>query len=155
VARRGLHPSALGAAYQAGSTSTKTSRWCSTTSTTAGSRRLIVDHESLLGDPVEYQDQYSPLWELLEGSFMVCKARTRYTPSFRPHAYTARTTRGVDERAPGGGHWRGPSGVAAAVSLRDRGLHPLLMDRADEVGASWRRGYDRLKLNTQGLLAPT
>ena len=30
----------------------------------------------------------------------------------------------------------GPSGVAAAVSLRDRGLHPLLMDRADEVAAS-------------------
>ena len=43
----------------------------------------------------------------------------------------------------------GPSGVAAAVSLRDRGLHPLLMDRADEVGASWRRRYDRLKLNTR------
>ena len=60
----------------------------------------------------------------------------------------ARTTRGVDERAPGGGHFAGPSGVAAAVSLRDRGLHPLLMDRADEVGASWRGRYDRLKLNT-------
>ena len=29
----------------------------------------------------------------------------------------------------------GPSGVAAAVSLRDRGLHPLLMDRADEAKA--------------------
>jgi cation diffusion facilitator CzcD-associated flavoprotein CzcO len=42
----------------------------------------------------------------------------------------------------------GPSGVAAAVSLRDRGLHPLLIDRADEVGASWRGRYDRLKLNT-------
>lgn len=42
----------------------------------------------------------------------------------------------------------GPSGVAAAVSLRDRGLRPLLIDRADEVGASWRGRYDRLKLNT-------
>ena len=42
----------------------------------------------------------------------------------------------------------GPSGVAAAVSLRDRGLHPLLLDRADAVGASWRGRYDRLKLNT-------
>jgi len=42
----------------------------------------------------------------------------------------------------------GPSGVAAAVSLRDRGLCPLLVDRADEVGASWRGRYDRLKLNT-------
>lgn len=42
----------------------------------------------------------------------------------------------------------GPSGVAMAVSLRDRGLHPVLVDRADEVGSSWRARYDRLKLNT-------
>jgi cation diffusion facilitator CzcD-associated flavoprotein CzcO len=42
----------------------------------------------------------------------------------------------------------GPSGVAAAVSLRDRGLCPLLIDKANEVGASWRGRYDRLRLNT-------
>jgi cation diffusion facilitator CzcD-associated flavoprotein CzcO len=42
----------------------------------------------------------------------------------------------------------GPSGVAAAVSLRDRGLYPLLIDKAHEVGASWRGRYDRLRLNT-------
>jgi cation diffusion facilitator CzcD-associated flavoprotein CzcO len=42
----------------------------------------------------------------------------------------------------------GPSGVAAALSLRDRGLRPLLIDRADQVGSSWRGRYDRLKLNT-------
>ncbi|WP_428340889.1 NAD(P)-binding domain-containing protein [Mycobacterium sp.] len=42
----------------------------------------------------------------------------------------------------------GPSGVAAAVSLRDRGVRPVLIDRAGEVGASWRGRYDRLKLNT-------
>jgi cation diffusion facilitator CzcD-associated flavoprotein CzcO len=42
----------------------------------------------------------------------------------------------------------GPSGVAAAVSMRDRGFHPVLMDRADEVAASWRARYDRLTLNT-------
>ncbi|ART73681.1 FAD-dependent oxidoreductase [Mycobacterium dioxanotrophicus] len=41
----------------------------------------------------------------------------------------------------------GPAGVAMAVSLRDRGLHPLLIDKG-EVAASWRRRYDRLKLNT-------
>jgi hypothetical protein len=61
VARRGRHPSALGAAYQAGSTSTKPSRWCSTTSTTAGWRRLIVDHESLLGDPGQLKGATSDL----------------------------------------------------------------------------------------------
>lgn len=42
----------------------------------------------------------------------------------------------------------GPSGVAAALSLRDRGLRPLLIDRADHVGSSWKARYDRLKLNT-------
>ncbi len=42
----------------------------------------------------------------------------------------------------------GPSGIATALSLRDRGLHPLLLDRADKVGASWRGRYERLKLNT-------
>jgi cation diffusion facilitator CzcD-associated flavoprotein CzcO len=42
----------------------------------------------------------------------------------------------------------GPSGVATAVSLRDRGVHPLLLDRADKVGASWLGRYERLKLNT-------
>jgi Pyridine nucleotide-disulphide oxidoreductase len=42
----------------------------------------------------------------------------------------------------------GPSGVAAALSLRDRGLRPLLIDRADHVGSSWKARYDKLKLNT-------
>jgi Pyridine nucleotide-disulphide oxidoreductase len=42
----------------------------------------------------------------------------------------------------------GPAGIAMAVSLRDRGRRPLVIDRADEVGASWRGRYDRLKLNT-------
>jgi cation diffusion facilitator CzcD-associated flavoprotein CzcO len=42
----------------------------------------------------------------------------------------------------------GPAGVAMALSLRDRGFRPLLIDRADEVAASWRARYDRLKLNT-------
>lgn len=42
----------------------------------------------------------------------------------------------------------GPAGVSAAVSLRDRGIRPLLIDRADHVAASWRTRYDRLKLNT-------
>jgi cation diffusion facilitator CzcD-associated flavoprotein CzcO len=35
-----------------------------------------------------------------------------------------------------------------AISLRDRGVRPLLIERADHVGASWRGRYDRLKLNT-------
>ena len=42
----------------------------------------------------------------------------------------------------------GPSGVAVAVSLLDCGVRPLLVDRADYVGSSWRGRYDRLKLNT-------
>jgi cation diffusion facilitator CzcD-associated flavoprotein CzcO len=42
----------------------------------------------------------------------------------------------------------GPAGIATALSLRDRGVHPLLIDQADEVASSWRSRYDRLKLNT-------
>lgn len=42
----------------------------------------------------------------------------------------------------------GAAGVSMALSLRDRGVRPLLIDRADEVASSWRGRYDRLKLNT-------
>src|SRR3954447_16844292 len=42
----------------------------------------------------------------------------------------------------------GTSGVSAAVALADRGVKPLLLDRADQVGSSWRSRYDRLRLNT-------
>src|SRR5258708_33814887 len=42
----------------------------------------------------------------------------------------------------------GPAGIATAISLKDRGVRPLLVDRAGEVASSWRTRYDRLKLNT-------
>jgi cation diffusion facilitator CzcD-associated flavoprotein CzcO len=42
----------------------------------------------------------------------------------------------------------GPAGISIALSLRDRGVHPLLIERGDHVGTSWRGRYDRLKLNT-------
>ncbi|WP_353371113.1 NAD(P)/FAD-dependent oxidoreductase [Mycobacterium sp.] len=42
----------------------------------------------------------------------------------------------------------GPSGIAMAISLQDRGVRPLLVDRACEVASSWRTRYDRMKLNT-------
>ncbi len=42
----------------------------------------------------------------------------------------------------------GPAGLSAALALKDLGVRPLLLDRADRVGSSWRRRYDRLRLNT-------
>ncbi|MGD1170254.1 flavin-containing monooxygenase [Mycobacterium seoulense] len=42
----------------------------------------------------------------------------------------------------------GPSGISAALSLRDRGVEPVIVDRAAQVASSWRTRYDRLKLNT-------
>jgi hypothetical protein len=42
----------------------------------------------------------------------------------------------------------GPAGIATAISLRERGVRPLVVDRAAEVASSWRGRYDRLKLNT-------
>jgi glycine/D-amino acid oxidase-like deaminating enzyme len=42
----------------------------------------------------------------------------------------------------------GPSGISAALALKDQGIRPLVMDRAEQVGTSWRGRYDRLRLNT-------
>ena len=41
----------------------------------------------------------------------------------------------------------GPAGLSVALSLRDRGMRPLVIDRADQVGSSWRGRYDKLRLN--------
>lgn len=42
----------------------------------------------------------------------------------------------------------GPGGLAAAAELRRRGLRPLVLERAERLGASWRGHYDRLHLHT-------
>jgi 2-polyprenyl-6-methoxyphenol hydroxylase-like FAD-dependent oxidoreductase len=42
----------------------------------------------------------------------------------------------------------GPAGVSAAVALKDRGIRPIVVDQAESVASSWRRRYDRLRLNT-------
>jgi cation diffusion facilitator CzcD-associated flavoprotein CzcO len=42
----------------------------------------------------------------------------------------------------------GPAGVASALALKDAGLRPLVIDQAEQVASSWRRRYDRLRLNT-------
>lgn len=42
----------------------------------------------------------------------------------------------------------GPGGLAAAAAMRQRGLRPLVVERAERLGASWRSHYDRLHLHT-------
>jgi putative flavoprotein involved in K+ transport len=42
----------------------------------------------------------------------------------------------------------GPAGLAAAASLRRRGVEALVVDRGSAVGDSWRARYDRLHLHT-------
>ncbi|MGW0766692.1 flavin-containing monooxygenase [Streptomyces sp. NPDC002676] len=42
----------------------------------------------------------------------------------------------------------GPGGLATAYALRARGVRAVLLEKADHVGASWRRHYDRLHLHT-------
>ena len=42
----------------------------------------------------------------------------------------------------------GPAGLAVAASLRPRGVRAVVLERADDVGASWRRHYERLHLHT-------
>ena len=42
----------------------------------------------------------------------------------------------------------GPGGLAAAAALKGHGVNPLVVDRAEQVGNSWRGHYDRLHLHT-------
>ena len=42
----------------------------------------------------------------------------------------------------------GPAGLAVAAELRRRGEGVIVLERADQVGASWRGHYDRLHLHT-------
>jgi putative flavoprotein involved in K+ transport len=42
----------------------------------------------------------------------------------------------------------GPAGLAAAAELRRRGMRPVILERGEQVGTSWRAGYDRLRLHT-------
>jgi putative flavoprotein involved in K+ transport len=42
----------------------------------------------------------------------------------------------------------GPAGLAVAACLRRRGIEPLVVDRGEAVGDSWRARYDRLHLHT-------
>ena len=55
------------------------------------------------------------------------------------------------------GRWRGhrvvvvgagPAGLGAAARLRTAGLDPLVIDRADTIGSSWRTRYDSFRLHT-------
>ncbi len=42
----------------------------------------------------------------------------------------------------------GPAGLAAALALKDRGVRPLIVDRADRIASSWHQRYEGLRLNT-------
>ena len=42
----------------------------------------------------------------------------------------------------------GAAGLAAAAALRRSGITPVVLERADRVGASWAERYERLRLHT-------
>ena len=42
----------------------------------------------------------------------------------------------------------GPAGLAAAQRFKSGGLRPAILEKSSEVGAAWRRHYDRLHLHT-------
>ncbi|MFF1837344.1 flavin-containing monooxygenase [Streptomyces sp. NPDC058231] len=42
----------------------------------------------------------------------------------------------------------GPGGLAAAAALRAQGVRTVVLEKSENVGASWRRHYDRLHLHT-------
>nr|WTB32885.1 NAD(P)/FAD-dependent oxidoreductase [Streptomyces sp. NBC_00830] len=42
----------------------------------------------------------------------------------------------------------GPGGLAAAAALREHGVRAVVLEKSENVGASWRGHYDRLHLHT-------
>lgn len=42
----------------------------------------------------------------------------------------------------------GPSGLAVSACLKRRGVTPVILERAGQVGSSWRNHYERLHLHT-------
>jgi putative flavoprotein involved in K+ transport len=46
----------------------------------------------------------------------------------------------------------GTAGLAAAATLRDVGVDVTVLERSDQVAASWRSRYDGLRLNTSGFM---
>ncbi len=42
----------------------------------------------------------------------------------------------------------GPAGLATAAVLKRRGIHATVLEKSDNVAASWRKHYDRLHLHT-------
>lgn len=42
----------------------------------------------------------------------------------------------------------GPGGLATAVALRQHGVRTVVVEKGSDVGTSWRRHYDRLRLHT-------
>jgi putative flavoprotein involved in K+ transport len=47
----------------------------------------------------------------------------------------------------------GAAGLAAAAALRSAGVEAIVLEQADQVGASWRTRYDGLRLNTPGWMS--
>ena len=47
----------------------------------------------------------------------------------------------------------GPAGLAAAAALRKKGIASVVIDRAADVGSTWRAHYDRLHLHTERALS--
>jgi putative flavoprotein involved in K+ transport len=47
----------------------------------------------------------------------------------------------------------GTAGLAAAATLQGAGVDTVVLERTDQVGASWRTRYDGLRLNTTGWMS--
>ncbi|GHH47075.1 flavin-containing monooxygenase [Streptomyces candidus] len=47
----------------------------------------------------------------------------------------------------------GPGGLATAAALRTRGVRAVVLEKSDQVGASWRNHYDCLQLHTTRTLS--
>ena len=130
-------------------------------------RPVLADHQVAIGGPAP--SRVVRAWPISVSCFQMGEGRassgvsswsteTKSSPcSGRTRRRSAQRARNASLRSatvrPMGEHQvaivgAGPSGIAAAVALKDRGVTPLLIDRAEAVGSSWRSRYDRLRLNT-------
>jgi putative flavoprotein involved in K+ transport len=86
------------------------------------------------------------------GSGVACRSPTTYKLPVTEPALTATeavgTPRPLPATAPAVVIGAGPAGLSVAAELRRRGVLAINLDRAQQVGNSWRGHYDRLRLHT-------
>jgi cation diffusion facilitator CzcD-associated flavoprotein CzcO len=93
-------------------------------------RRILETEGDAMSAPIEQAD---PMLSANSDEPSALASRTRPRPDTAPDVLIVGA---------------GPAGLAAAAELGRRGISALVLERGESVATSWRRRYDRLRLNT-------